>query len=98
MNLRNFITHSSDYGGMREKMKRRFLYLLANKKSNKSLKGLWKSWNIVQKIVLLLMIITNIYILGEVDLFSKFVYFTLYIGMNILAYIILSLSGTASKI
>jgi len=79
-------------------MRCRCLYLLTNKKSNKFLKGLWKSWNTVQKIVLLLMIIINIYILGEVDLFSKLIYFILYIGLNIFAYIILRLSGTGSKI
>jgi len=58
------------------------------KRKYKNLKELWKSWNAAQKIVLLLMVIINLYILGEVDLFSHFIYRCLYIGLNILVYIL----------
>lgn len=62
------------------------MYLLTNKKICGFLKELWKSWNTAQKIVLLLMIIINIYILGEIDLFSKFLYFILYLCLNFIIY------------
>jgi len=53
-----------------------------------SLNEIWKSWTTAQKMVLLLMIIINIYILGEVNLFSKFVYFMMYMCMNYIVYIL----------
>jgi hypothetical protein len=46
------------------------------------IKEVWHSWNVFQKVVLFLMIITNIYILGIVDLFSNFINIIIYVGMN----------------
>ena len=63
------------------------MYMFINKK-NIFLKELWKSWNTAQKIVLLLMFIINIYILGEIDLFSNILYCIIYICMNYIGYIL----------
>lgn len=73
------------------------IYILTDKKNYFFFKVSWKSWNTAQKIVLLLIIILNIYILGEVDLFSKFIYFIFYICMNYSVYILFLKTESENK-
>lgn len=54
-----------------------------------NIKELWKSWNMFQKVALFLILVVNVYILGEVDLFSKLIYLFTYICVNYIIYILL---------
>lgn len=64
------------------------LYIILNRKYD-DIKEAWKSWNIVQKVVLFLMIITNIYILGIVNLFSDLIFILIYVGLNYTLYVLI---------
>lgn len=64
------------------------IYILTDKIINSKIKDYWKHWNTAQKIVLLVMIIINIYVLGEINLFSNFKYFLAYICINYIVYIL----------
>lgn len=60
-----------------------FILILTDKKKINTMKKIWAGWKTFQKIIAVLIIFINVYVLGQMNIFSDIITAIVYIGANV---------------